>query len=217
MTTPRVGPLGVLSATGNMLYRDAAGDVTEVDTASAANGTVLTKVAGVPAWAAPSLATRATIPADANDAIYSAIGALALPDAGLRDGRPIVEFDPDTDQGVPFQLVWPQFYNGGALTLTIYWTSTAIVNDVVWDGAFERNEAGHNITAAAFAAVQSATDTAPAVSGDIVATTIPFTNAQADSPAAGDPFRLLLTRDADNVNDTMLTDAQFLALTIIED
>jgi hypothetical protein len=215
MTTPRTGSLGVLSATGNMLYRNAAGAIEEVDTASAADGQVLTRVLGVPAWAASTLAIRATMEANPNDAIYQAIGALALPTASLRDTFPIISYDPDTDQGVPFELVVPMSYDGGDLTVTIYWTSTAVVNDVTFDGSFERNEAGHNITASAFAAVKSVTDTAPAVDGDIEAATIAFTNGEADSIVAGNMFRFLLTRDADA--DTLLAAAQVLGITIIED
>lgn len=54
MTAPLTGAIGVLSATGNMLYRDASGNLTEIDTASASNGQVLSRVAGVPAWATGS-------------------------------------------------------------------------------------------------------------------------------------------------------------------
>ena len=50
MSTPRVGSLGVLSATGNMRYRDSLGDVTEVSTAGQSDGQVLTLSGGVPVW-----------------------------------------------------------------------------------------------------------------------------------------------------------------------
>ena len=56
MTTPRIGALGLLSATGNMLYRDSAGRLTELDTAGASNGDVIQRVAGVPAWVTPAFA-----------------------------------------------------------------------------------------------------------------------------------------------------------------
>jgi hypothetical protein len=49
MPTPRIGPLGILSATGSMLYRDANGDVTEVVPGS--DGQQLTLSAGIPIWA----------------------------------------------------------------------------------------------------------------------------------------------------------------------
>jgi len=49
VATPRTGPLGILSATGSMLYRDANGDVTEVAPGSA--GQQLTLSAGIPTWA----------------------------------------------------------------------------------------------------------------------------------------------------------------------
>lgn len=54
MVSARTGPLGVLSATGNMLYRDASGDLAEVATAAASNGQVLSRESGVPAWAPAS-------------------------------------------------------------------------------------------------------------------------------------------------------------------
>lgn len=52
MSTPLKGPLAVLSALGNILFRNAAGRADEVDTASAVDGDILTRVAGIPAWAA---------------------------------------------------------------------------------------------------------------------------------------------------------------------
>lgn len=52
MTTPRTGPLGILSATGNMLFRAANGEIDEVDTAGAEDGEVLTRASGLPVWAA---------------------------------------------------------------------------------------------------------------------------------------------------------------------
>ena len=50
MGAPPVGPLGVLSATGALLYRDASGNVVELPVGAA--NQVLTTVGGVPAWAA---------------------------------------------------------------------------------------------------------------------------------------------------------------------
>ncbi len=216
MTAARVGPLGVLSATGNMLYRDAGGNLTEVDTAGAANGEVLTRVGGVPAWAAAGGAVRASIGTDPNSVIFQTIGALAQAAAGLRDTYPMIVFDQVTDQGALWELVMPESYAGGDLSVAVFWTSDGTAGTVEWDGQFERNEAGHVITAAAFAAVQTITDAAPGVDGTIEEAVIAFTNAQADGLAGGDPFRFLLSRDI-STGGNLLADAQLLYLTVTED
>lgn len=215
MTVAAVGPLGVLTAEGNMLYRDSAGNITEVDTFTATDGEVLTRVAGVPAWAAPSLAVKAFVGTDPNGVIFQTIGALVQAAIEVRDTFPIIAFDQATDEGALWELEMPEDYDGGNLSVSIFWTSDGTAGDVGWEGQFERNEAGHVITAAAFAAAQSITD-ASAADGEIVEAIIPFTNAQADLLAGGDPFRFLLARDI-AVGSNLLADAQVLYLTITED
>ena len=216
MTAARVGPLGILSATGNMLFRDAAGNIDEVDTAGAVDTEVLTRVAGLPAWAASSLAIKAVVGADPNGVIFQTIGALVQAAIELRDTFPIIAFDQATDKGALWELEMPEDYDGGALSVAVFWTSDGTAGTVAFDGQFERNEAGHVITAAACAAAQSITSAASVVDGTIVEAVIPFTNAQADSLAGGDPFRFLLSRDV-STGGNLLAAAQLLYLTITED
>jgi hypothetical protein len=200
-----------------MLYRDVDGNVTEVDTAGATDNQVLTRVSGVPAWADPSLASRVTLRADPNDAIFQAIGAVALPDAELRDGFPIVAFAQDVNQGIPFEFVMPQDYDDGAISVNVYWTAGGTAGTVEWEGSVERNEEGHIITATAFDAVQTASEAIAGTDGIIVKTTIAFAdNTDFDGVVGGDPFRFFLQRDI-TVGGNLLADAQLLYLAIIED
>ncbi len=77
--------------------------------------------------------------------------------------------------------------------------------------AFERiAPGGQDIDSDGFDAIQTVTDTTNATSGIVTRTSITFTQAQADSIAAGDAFRLRVTRDANAGGDTMTGDAQIL-------
>lgn len=173
----------------------------------------------VPLWAAsvpvvPVVVGNGRMSADASEALFTAIGALALPAGSQRSGFPIVSYAQSVDQGVPFELAMPFDYVDADLTVTLFWTSPAIVGSMVWDVSFERNEAGHNIDTPAFAAPQSTTVVAPAVSGDIVESPLVFTNAEADGVASGNLFRLLVTRNGASESDEMADAAQLIGFTI---
>ena len=115
----------------------------------------------------------------------------------------------------------PRNYGGGGVTLTLWYAmASANTTDVViWDAAFERIADGDAMGAGGsdFAAVNSVSDTADDDADDIDPATITFTNgADMDSVVAGDPFRLKITRDADNGSDTAVGDAQLLYVEIKE-
>ena len=137
-----------------------------------------------------------------------------------RNQHPCLDFDADTDESSVFTGVMPRHYAGTTgVTVTLYWAAaTATANDCVWDVSWERiDDEGLDIDADSFAAVQSATATAPGTSGQVQYTTIAFTDgAQMDSVVAGELFRLKVTRDANNGSDDMAGDAELLGVEIRE-
>lgn len=138
-----------------------------------------------------------------------------------RNNHPVLDFDADTDETAVFSGVMPQNYAGTTgVTVYIHWSaSTATANDVAWDVAFERiGDGQQDIDSDGFAANNSVIDTAPGTSGFVTIASVSFTDgADMDSVAAGEKFRLRITRDADNVSDDDMTgDAELHKIEIRE-
>lgn len=135
-----------------------------------------------------------------------------------RNGHPCIDFDAATNEDAVFSAIMPQHYAGGGVTVYIHYAmSSAESGDVDWDVAFERiGDQQQDIDADGFAAVQSVDNTTvPATSGLVDVVSVAFTNgAQMDSVAAGELFRLKVTRDA--ASDTAAGDAELLGCEIRE-
>jgi hypothetical protein len=136
-----------------------------------------------------------------------------------RNGHPVLDFDAATDENAIFAGILPRHYAGGGLTVSLRWAATtATSGNVVWNVAIERlADEAQDIDSDGFATAQAVTATAPATSGMVQYTDVTFTNgAQMDSLAAGESFRVKVTRDADNGSDTMTSDAELIGLEIRE-
>lgn len=135
-----------------------------------------------------------------------------------RNGHPALDFDDTTNESAVFTAVLPRSYGGGGVTVYLHYAMTSATSgDVDWDAAFERiGDQQQDIDADGFAAVQSVDNTTvPATSGLVDIVTIAFTDgAQMDSVAAGEAFRLKITRDA--ASDTAVGDAELIAVEIKE-
>jgi hypothetical protein len=117
-----------------------------------------------------------------------------------RNGHLVLDFDPTSDESAIFGGVLPRNYGGGGITVRLYWSATSATSGSVrWDAAIERlADEAQDTDSDGFASAQSATATAPSTSGQLQYTDIAFTDgAQMDSLAAGEAFRLKVTRDAD--------------------
>ena len=137
----------------------------------------------------------------------------------LRNQHFVLDFDASTDESIRFPGVMPRHYDGNGVTVTIIWmSSTQVANDVVWDVSWERHQDDtFDLDADGFAAVNSVTDTAPNVCGEVSYCTVAFADgADMDSVAAGESFRLNITRDADNEDDDMEGDAELLRVEVRE-
>lgn len=136
-----------------------------------------------------------------------------------RNQHLVLDFDASTDEFAVFSGIMPRNYAGGGVTVYLHYAmSSATSGDVVLTGAFERIGAGsQDIDSDGFASAQSVTSTVDGTSGNVKIPTIAFTNgAQMDSVAAGESFRLKISRDADNGSDTATGDLELVAVEIKE-
>lgn len=138
-----------------------------------------------------------------------------------RNGHMLIGFNDNGDDKVDFEFIMPQHYAGTTgVTVYIYWISgTGGVNgDVIWDISFERHEDdAFDLDSDGFAAANSVTDAAASVVGEISVASVAFTDgADMDSVAAGESFRMRVSRDADNASDTHTGGAQIVRVEIRE-
>lgn len=143
----------------------------------------------------------------------------ATPD--VRNGHIVLDFDADSDEDAIFLSVLPRNYAGGGITVDLHWMASSAVSGACrWQVAIERHQAGTDDSDSdSFAAAQSAGSTAPGTSGSEAVTSVAFTDgAQMDSLAAGERFRLKVTRDANQTSgtDDMAGDAELVAVEIRE-
>lgn len=127
-----------------------------------------------------------------------------------RNLHPVLDFDAATNEDAVFTGVMPQHYDGGGVTVRIgYSMTSATTGDVDLDVAFERiGDQQLDVDADSFAAVNSIDNTTvPGTSGNVDVVSVTFTDgADMDSVAAGEQFRLKVTRDA--VSDTASGDLE---------
>jgi hypothetical protein len=135
-----------------------------------------------------------------------------------RNGHSVLDFDGATNESAIFEAVMPRHYAGGGVTVYLHYSmATETSGDIDWDVAFERiGDQQLDIDADSFATVQSVDGTTvPGTSGNVDIVSVAFTDgAQMDSVAAGEAFRLQITRDA--ANDTSTGDAELVAIEIKE-
>lgn len=133
-----------------------------------------------------------------------------------RNGHPTLDFDATTEEKAVFTGVLPRNYSGGGITNTIHWTGgTATGGTVVWETSIER--VNTDIDSDSFATGNKGTTVTNATSGIPNSTAIAHSNGAAmDSLAAGEPFRIAITREVADSEDSMGGDAEILAVEIKE-
>lgn len=136
-----------------------------------------------------------------------------------RNSVVVLDFDAAADESAVFGGVLPNNYAGGGLTVTLVWMATSATSgDVVWNVSIEAHpDDAFDIDADGYAAANAATGTTASASGEQQYTDVTFTDgADMDSLAAGESFRIKVTRDADAAGDTMTGDAELLRVIIKE-
>jgi hypothetical protein len=93
--------------------------------------------------------------------------------------------------------------------------TSATTGSVRWSAQFERIEAnGPDLDAADFQSTSGVTSAANATSGKLTVATATLT--ALDAAAAGDLFRIALTRDVSHTDDDMTGDAEVLVVEVRE-
>ena len=132
----------------------------------------------------------------------------------------VLDFDAAADESTVFLGVLPSNYAGGGLTIITDWMATSATSGSIRvQTQIERWNAADDHDADAFAAAQSAGATVSGTSGiDFPITTTHTSGAQMDSLAAGERFRLKVTRDADGTSgtDDAAGDGELVSVTIKE-
>jgi hypothetical protein len=136
----------------------------------------------------------------------------------VRNRHPVLDFDGATNESAVFSGVMPRHYaGGGAVVYLHYAMTTATSGDVDWDVAWERiGDQQQDVDADSFAPAKSANDApVPTVCGQVDVVAVPFSDgAEMDGVAAGDGFRLMVTRDA--ASDSAAGDAELLFVEVRE-
>jgi hypothetical protein len=133
----------------------------------------------------------------------------------------VLDFDDTTDESIYFSGFMPRNYGGGGITVTVGWAATtATTGTISLDVAFmSLSDDADDIDTKSFAAANNANPTTASASGEIDYATITFTNgADMDSVAAGEYFRMQVTRDADGTTstDNMIGDMELVFVEIKE-
>jgi hypothetical protein len=146
---------------------------------------------------------------NANSATFPASAPAA---ATSRNEHPLLAYDDTTAEKIVFHGVMSRDYGGGNLTIDIDWVAaTAVIGGVAWGIEVERiAPTGQDIDADGFAAQQIGISTTSGTSGVVIRTSIVLTQAEADSIAAGDVFRLRIERVVADGGDDLNGDAQLL-------
>ena len=122
-----------------------------------------------------------------------------------RNAVPVLDFDDTTDESIVFSAFMPRHYDGGGFTVTVGWMATSATSgtislDVSWMSV---SDDADDLDSKSFAAANNANPTAASASGEVDYATVTFTDgADSDSVAAGEYFRLKVTRDADGTTST---------------
>ena len=135
-----------------------------------------------------------------------------------RNSHPVLDFDDTTEEKAVFTAIMPRNYAGGGLTNTItFGATTGTAGTVVWQTAFERIGTVLDIDADSFATGNNGTLVVPSTSGSLTSVAIAHTDgAQIDSIAVGEVFRLAVTREVADAQDSLVGDAELKAVEIRE-
>ena len=126
-------------------------------------------------------------------------------------------FDDSSDESAYWQDVLDDDYGSGTLYCDIYYSmASATSGDVVWNASIMAVTPGDSadVNTDSYDTANATTDTVPGTAGYLDKATVTLTNA--DSIAAGDYFKLKITRDADNASDTAAGDAEVLKVVVKE-
>ncbi|MEM8864180.1 MAG: hypothetical protein AAGF31_01385 [Planctomycetota bacterium] len=129
----------------------------------------------------------------------------------------MLDYDDSLIEATSFTLFLSSNYSGGGFAVQLLWTSqTATTGDVRWEAAIERQPTGFDLDSSNFGDDVTAISAAPSTAGEIVATELSISAAISGLPLAGERLRLRIRRNAADAGDTMVGDAELLAVEVRE-
>lgn len=157
------------------------------------------------------------------DALASRPPAAGYPQLDLRGGTVVLDFDDTADESIDFAGVLPRSYAGSDLEVVITWAATsATTGNVVWQAEFERHPVGdpthgtHDLDTADFGTPATATAAAPTSAGELARTSVAIAASDVDDPAAGESFRLRISRLGTDSSDTLAGDVELVTIELRE-
>jgi hypothetical protein len=139
--------------------------------------------------------------------------ASSFPQLAQVNTRPALAFDAAVDEACYWTAIAPTGFSGALTVVVHYIMASATAGAVVFQAALEAVTPGDALdldAAASFDTANNGNGNVPGTAGYMQSITISLANA--DSIAAGDLFRLSLSRDADNAGDTAAGDCFVLAI-----
>jgi len=144
-------------------------------------------------------------------------GNFATPDT--RNAHLVMNYVNGSSTYTTFEGVLPRNYSNNGITVYLTWLALSVnTGSVQWAVAFERHQANVTLlTSDQFATEQSANQACAGTNGEVVQTSIAFTDGtQINNIAQGESFRIKVRRDGANANDTMSDKAQLLKVELKE-
>jgi hypothetical protein len=129
-----------------------------------------------------------------------------------RNLQPVYDFDKTTNESLVFRGMIPEGADlSGGVQVRIYTTSPQTSGNIIFTAAFER--CNTDCDSDSFATgVDSAATATNATSGIPTVITVSLTSSEIDGLAAGEMFRLKITRNATSVSDTVDDDIELHAV-----
>jgi len=135
----------------------------------------------------------------------------------VRKGHVVLDFDDTNDQATWFVGVLPQNYGGGDFLIVLKWTSsTADGGNTNWLTGIERHSPTYDLEGFNFFGMVTIAAGSPSNEGELETDSGTLTATAASDPLAGETFRLFIQRFASNPTDTMLGDAELIAVELRE-
>jgi len=145
-------------------------------------------------------------------------GCAAITDVEITATQPdlqVLDFDPDTDEFAQFSIAMPKSWDESTITALFFWTNpNAVSTYAVW-GIQGVAVAGAATIDVAYGSAQTTTSQFGGTANFLAASSATGAVTIGGSPAAGELTFFQVYRDANNVADTLTTDARLLGVKII--
>jgi len=122
----------------------------------------------------------------------------------------VLAFDKDTEESAFWELILPDDYDGGPISINLWWKSSATEGDAIFKVQVLGREEGETLDSA-LGDAQNVTDTTPASAGNIA---VCAPSAFSPGWSAGDYVVIKLARDATNGSDTLAVDAEVIMVVV---